>query len=90
MNNSEFRRGLNKLAEELFPNLLFDFMSSNIQMNIFTGFIRMQSSVSIDRSEVIYSGTLNESKLKNILKIRVKNALIELENLIKEDLEKLS
>lgn len=89
MNNLTFRRELNKSAEELFPDLLFDFMSDNIQMNIFTGFIRMQCSASIDIKEVVYNGILNESKLKNILKIRVRNALIELQNLVKKDLEKL-
>lgn len=89
MNNLEFRRKLNRLADKLFPDILLDFILDDINIDIFIGYVRIESSVSIDRKEVVYNGILNKSKLKSILKIRVKNALIELQNLIKESLEKL-
>lgn len=64
-------------------------MVDRLQLTIFTGEIRMQSLVSIDRSEVIHNRILNESKLKDILKMRIKFALLNLKDLIEEELEKL-
>ena len=89
MYNVEVIEKINKTANELFPNLQLDFKTSCSQFNVFVGYIDITSNLSIDRSEIIYSSMFDESKLKNILKERVKNALIKLRNLIQNDLDKL-
>lgn len=87
--NIEFENDLNKLAEELFPNLKLDFMVNRLQPTIFITNIQLACSVAVDRSEVLHGGILDKVKLEYILKMRVKDALIKLENLVQNDLDKL-
>jgi len=88
MSGIEITEKLNKIAKKLFPNLQFDFGISYSDSNVFTTYIYATCSLSIDKNEIIHSDILNEFKLENILKKRVKRTLIELKNLIQNDLDK--
>lgn len=71
---------LDKIAEELFPDLRLEFSKrANQKPDISIGYINIESVVCIKDSEIS----------ERILKGRVKNALLNLKDLIQNDLDKL-
>ena len=70
---------LNRMAKELFPDMRLDFRLHLSHTNIFFGTIKIANLVHIKETEIN----------KNVLKNRIKTALIELKNLIQNDLDKL-
>lgn len=73
-------KDLNEMAKKLFPDLRLEFFKrAGQKSDISIGFINIESRVYIKDFEI------SEERLK----IRVKNALLELKNLVQNDLDKL-
>jgi len=88
MTNKEIRETLNKIAEEICPDLRLEFISNMQQMSICCAYIRIATPILIDRIEVIHN-LPNELAIKNLLKMRIKLALLKSKDYIEKELEKL-
>ena len=88
MKNLELREKINKVAEELFPDLLLDFAADMSQMCIFCAYIRIATPILIDKTEAIRNLS-NKQAIKCLLQLHTKMALIKSRDCIQKELDKL-
>ena len=87
--NIEIRRRLNKLANELFPNLHLDFVLGNQQTTELIGYIRLMNSVCLNNLEASIECSADKLATKYLLKERVREALVDARDFIQKEINKL-
>jgi len=83
MDNQEIEKILDSVVQKVFPDLGLNFSLNHQQWNMWTAFIMIGSQIDVDRSEVV---RYDEFQLRNILTIRVKDALLKLKEIVEEKL----
>ena len=82
----QIQKRLDDLANKIVPDLQLNFVVSSKQWDAWVAIISITETTSIDRLEILRN---DDQGLENILKIRLKNALLNLKDSIQKQLEKI-